>query len=53
MKTIKVREWHDTEFGCYYYTTFFTNWRKAKAYLRNVERRGWAGRIVRGSSGTD
>ena len=49
MKTIKVREWH--EYHCF--TTFFTNWRKAKAYLRNVERRGWAGRIVRGSSGTD
>ena len=53
MKTIKVRECHDTEFGCYCYTTFFAHWRKAKAYLRNVGRRGWAGRIARGSNVTD
>ena len=46
---IKVREIHVTENGVYHYTTFFHSFRKAKAYLRGVERRGWKGVIVRGS----
>ena len=44
MKYAVVNEVH-VDGVAYYYNTYFSHWRKAKAYLRGVKARGWDGTI--------